>query len=162
MFQRVLLYSALMLTAAGISGCAPIACGTNQCGCAIDSVLGCGPSYDCCGGGGDNCCDCGDGVCCGPGGRCCGIRGRLAGCTCGGLGRCGICQAHARLLALKHQHCMIAVGPPAVKFQPQMPPEFLPVPTQPIMANVNTCAPVEMRGSVDAGWGRYFMVEPHD
>ncbi len=57
---------------------------------------------------------------------------------------------------------MIAVGPPAIKYQPQMPPEFLPVPTQPIVANVNTNAPVEMRGSVDAGWGHYFVVEPHD
>jgi hypothetical protein len=43
-----------------------------------------------------------------------------------------------------------------------MPPEFLPVPTQPINANVNMNAPTEIRGAVDGGWGHYFTVQGRD
>jgi hypothetical protein len=49
-----------------------------------------------------------------------------------------------------------------VRFQPEMPPEFLPVPTRPVNANVNMNAPTEVRGAVDAGWGRNFTVQSSD
>lgn len=57
---------------------------------------------------------------------------------------------------------MIAVGPPAVRYEPPMPPEFLPVPTRPIYTNVNMDAPQHTRGMVDVGWERQLTIEARD
>lgn len=46
----------------------------------------------------------------------------------------------------------IQVGPPAIRHQPEMPPEFLPVPVTPIYAHVNPRAPDQIRGAVEVGW----------
>jgi hypothetical protein len=43
-----------------------------------------------------------------------------------------------------------------------MPPEFLPVPARPIVANVNMDAPVTARGAVDIGWEKQLLIEARD
>ncbi|MCH7751077.1 MAG: hypothetical protein IH898_02830 [Planctomycetes bacterium] len=49
-------------------------------------------------------------------------------------------------------------GPPPVSYRPPMPPEFLPVPTQPIFAAVNLAAPEPMRGAVEVDFGTQLVV----
>jgi hypothetical protein len=49
-----------------------------------------------------------------------------------------------------------------VRYKPEMPPEFLPVPPRPVFANVNMDAATEVRGSVESGYGPYFTVEGRD
>jgi hypothetical protein len=61
-----------------------------------------------------------------------------------------------------HHELRIAVGPPAVRYQPPMPPEFLPVPARPIVTNVNMNTPVEARGAVDVSWERQLYIEARD
>ncbi|MDZ4658847.1 MAG: hypothetical protein SH868_14825 [Bythopirellula sp.] len=150
MFLRFVYSLICVISAVSLSGCAPLCCCTDRCGCAIESAFGC-----------DSYCGCGDPVCCGA--SCCKLG--YGGCGphgCGGFD-CGICRGGGLCpLALRHRELRIAVGPPAVRHQPEMPPEFLPVPTQPINANVNMNAPTEVRGAVDAGWGSYFTVQGRD
>ena len=45
-----------------------------------------------------------------------------------------------------HRELRIAVGPPAERYRPPMPPEFLPVPARPVFANVNMDARGSPRG----------------
>lgn len=47
----------------------------------------------------------------------------------------------------------IEVGPPAVRYRPPQPPEFLPVPVGPVIANVNMQPLPEVRGTADIGPG---------
>ena len=61
-----------------------------------------------------------------------------------------------------HRELRIAVGPPAERYRPPMPPEFLPVPARPVFANVNMDAPVEARGAVDIGWEGQMTIEARD
>ena len=49
-------------------------------------------------------------------------------------------------------------GPPPVSYRPPMPPEFLPVPTQPIFAAVNLAAPEPTRGKVEVDFGTQLVV----
>ncbi len=53
-------------------------------------------------------------------------------------------------------------GPPPVSYRPPMPPEFLPVPTQPIFAAVNLAAPEPMRGAVEVDFGTQLLIPGRD
>lgn len=118
----------LALLGAGC-GCATL-CGINhECGCGLDSCPGCGCA--------DSECNCGAFVGSGSD-RYCGADG------CRGSGCCPLSYGHRQL--------RIEIGPPAVRFRPEMPPEFLPVPVTPVYANVNPNAPPETRGAVEVGW----------
>ncbi len=86
------------------------------------------------------CCDCGD---------TCELRGCCQGCN-GGVGRwldhcCGFLTGHREV--------RIAVGAPAVRFKPQMPPEFLPVPSKPVFSEVNMDYSPEIRNGIEVGPG---------
>lgn len=96
----------------------------------------------------------------------------LCGCPAGG--DCGsVCEevycplCHARhlpgmcgRLACRETRC-IEVGPPAVRYRPPHPPEFLPVPTQPVTANVNMQPLPEVRGTADIGPGNQILFPAH-
>lgn len=73
----------------------------------------------------------------------CGCGGHAEGAPCG----CKPCPAGCRCprCRRRHEH-LIKVGPPARRFQPEMPPEFLPVPVQPVFASVNMTPLPEVRG----------------
>lgn len=55
-----------------------------------------------------------------------------------------------RALDLKRR---IAIGPPAVRYRPPMPPKFLTVPTRPFLAPVNLNAPLPANGTVEVDFG---------
>lgn len=114
------------------SGCAVLSGVSNGCACATDCCNGC------------QCHSCEPG--CGYSDVGCPDFCRGGGCVPGCLGA-GCCP-----LALGHHHKRIEVGPPAVRYQPEMPPEFFPVPVTPVIANVNPDAPPNLRGSVEVDW----------
>ena len=115
------------------------------------ALNGCAPMNCCTNGNCSSYCDCGSSPCyddscydCGP---------------C----KCKICRAGGCCpLALRKHELRIAIGPDAVRYKPEMPPEFLPVPPRPVFANVNMDAPTEARGSVESGYGPYFTIEGRD
>ncbi len=88
----------------------------------------------------DECCCC-DGVDC-PVAANCPIHGTCGWCTgCLMGGRC-------RQLFTRPEP-----GPPPIRYRPPMPPKFLPVPTQPILAPARPDAPEPWRGNIEVGWG---------
>jgi hypothetical protein len=134
-FLRVIVAASFLLLVAMLGGCASICCLPYECACAIDAIPSC-----------DSPCDCGSTV---------GSNGGFCNCRiCRGGGFCPLMRRKREL--------RIEVGPPAVRFKPEMPPEFLPVPPHPVFANVNMQAPNEVRGAIDAGYGPYFTVEGRD
>jgi hypothetical protein len=125
----------LVLASIPLSGCATVCCLPHDCARAIDRL----PSpcsycrYEASS-------DCVDGKC-----------------------HCSICRSGGLcLLARRHRECRIAVGPPAVRYQPEMPPEFLPVPPYPVFANVNMYAPYEERGAVEMGYDPELTIQGRD
>lgn len=58
--------------------------------------------------------------------------------------------------------CNVQPGPPPVTYRPVMPPEFLPVPTQPIFAAVNLATPEPTRGNVEVDFGPQLQVPGGD
>lgn len=123
----------IVLILSAASGCAGLCCLPHKCACVIDSVPTCESIC------GDECCgECGD-------------------CHCAVCRSGGICpQARCK------KELLIAVGPPAVRYRPEMPPEFLPVPARPVHANVNMEFPMETRGAVERGYGPELMVQGRD
>ncbi|TWU21258.1 hypothetical protein [Bythopirellula polymerisocia] len=71
-------------------------------------------------------------------------------CPCNDCAGC-LGAVRGRLACARHR-MRIPIGPPAVRYRPEMPPEFLPVPVTPIYANVNPNAPQDLRGEVEVGW----------
>jgi hypothetical protein len=45
-----------------------------------------------------------------------------------------------------------AAGPPPIRYQPEMPPKFLPVPTTPTLSPVRPDAPEAFRGEVETSY----------
>jgi hypothetical protein len=69
------------------------------------------------------------------------------------LNRCRTCPA-----CLLGQRCVRQLftrpepGPPPIRYQPDLPPKFLPVPTQPVLSPARPDAPDSWRGDVEMGW----------
>jgi hypothetical protein len=86
----------------------------------------------------------------------CGDACSAAPCGCGGvpcpiLGGCGQCAAclarlRGRLVAGPGS------GPRRVGYHPELPPKFLPVPTQPVMSPARPDAPDPWRGDLEFSW----------
>jgi hypothetical protein len=85
-------------------------------------------------------------------GTCCdaGTAGCETCCCCPLLDGCCLCSAckvgHRRLFTRPEP------GPPPVRFRPEMPPKFLPVPTEPTLSPARPDAPEPWRGDVEVGW----------
>lgn len=52
-------------------------------------------------------------------------------------------------LGMAYRRCKPSPGPPPVTMRPELPPKFLPVPTQPVLSPVRPDAPDPMRGDVE-------------
>lgn len=126
-------------------GCALVCLGTTGCVC-------CGPEFDCAGL--ESCprchfprilCGCGESC---PGG-CDAVVGEIAAAK----STSGKCPPGCRCEKCCKNQLRIAVGPPAKRLYPEMPPEFLPVPVQPITAAVNMQPVPEVRGVAEVGPG---------
>ena len=90
-------------------------------------------------------CDCGECVVCRPAPS--PALTELASAPCACFPACPL--GHCRLRKLCERP---TPGPPPARLHPEMPPKFLPLPTQPILSPARPDAPESWRGDVEAGY----------
>lgn len=54
---------------------------------------------------------------------------------------------------VRTRKCRVEPGPPPVRYQPPMPPKFLPVPARSVFSTVNMQAPTIQRGQIEMDYG---------